>query len=75
MWLMKFVITQNFQLSVIDLVNVCQNDRVVLFRLPLAISTGTCSRDRLHPREINFSNKRIISNIKTNKVNVKCIIS
>lgn len=66
---MKCVITQNFQLSVIDLVNVCQNDRVVLFRLPLAISTGTfAAENRLHPREINFSNKSIGSNIKTNKV-------
>ena len=66
---MKCVITQNFQLSVIDLVNVCQNDTVVLFRLPLAISTGTFgAENRLHPREISFSNKSIGSNIKTNKV-------
>jgi hypothetical protein len=66
---MKYVITQNFQLSVIDLVNVCQNDRVVLFRLPLAISTGTlAAENRLHPREISFSNKSISCNIKTNKV-------
>ena len=43
--------------------------RVVLFRLPLAISTGTFpAENRLHPREINFSNKSIGSNIKTNKV-------